>query len=126
LEVIMHRLLSALAFALFSGAAFAAINLNTATREELVALPGIGPAKAQAILDHRKANGPFKAIEELKDVKGIGAKRYEKLKGELTVAGPAAKPAQRAPEKAATLPQRSAKGEVTAAARADAPGSAKP
>ena len=105
----MHRLLSALAFALCSGAALAAINLNTATKEELVALPGIGPAKAQAILDHRKANGPFKSIEELKDVKGIGAKRYEKLKGELTVAGAAAKPAQRPAEKAAASPQRSAK-----------------
>ncbi len=122
----MHRLLSALAFALCSGAALAAINLNTATKEELVALPGIGPAKAQAILDHRKANGPFKSIEELKDVKGIGAKRYEKLKGELTVAGAPAKPAQRPAEKAAASPQRSAKGEVTMATKPDSPGPGKP
>jgi competence protein ComEA len=122
----MHRLLMALAFALCSGAALAAINLNTATKEELIALPGIGPAKAQAILDHRKANGPFKSIEELKDVKGIGAKRYEKLKGELTVAGTSAKPAPRPAEKAAATPQRSAKGEVTMAARPDTPGSGKP
>ena len=90
----MQRLLLALAFALCSGAALAAINLNTATKDELVALPGIGPAKAQAILDYRKAHGPFKSIEELKDVKGIGAKRFEKLKGELTVAGASTKPAQ--------------------------------
>ena len=73
-------------------AALAAINLNTATKDELVALPGIGPAKAQAILDYRNAHGPFKSVEELKDVKGIGAKRFEKLKGELTVVGASAKP----------------------------------
>ena len=59
-------LMVALAFALCSGAALAALNLNTATKDELVALPGIGPAKAQAILDYRSAHGPFKAIEELK------------------------------------------------------------
>jgi competence protein ComEA len=69
-------------------AAAAVVNLNTATKEELIALPGIGPAKAQAILDYRTANGGFKAIEELKDVKGIGAKRYEKLKADLTVTAP--------------------------------------
>ena len=71
-----------------SGIALATTNINTATKDELVALPGIGPAKAQAILDHRKAHGPFKSVEELKDVKGIGAKRFEKLKPELAVTGP--------------------------------------
>jgi competence protein ComEA len=86
-EDVMQRLLSAIALMLCSGIALAAINLNTATKEELVALPGIGPAKAQAILDHRKTNGAFKSVEELKDVKGIGAKRYEKLKGEFVVQG---------------------------------------
>jgi competence protein ComEA len=126
MEDIMQRLLLALAFALCSGAALATINLNTATKDELVALPGIGPAKAQAILDHRNAHGPFKSIEELKDVKGIGAKRYEKLKGELAVVGPTTKPAQRPPEKTSDAPQRSAKGEVTMAVRRDAPGGSKP
>ena len=121
----MQRLLLALGLALFSGAALAAINLNTATKDELVALPGIGPAKAQAILDHRKAHGPFKSIEEVKDVKGIGAKRFEKLKGELTVAGTSTKPAQQAPAKAAGAPQRAAKGEVTAAVRREAPAGGK-
>src|SRR4030095_15624724 len=97
----MQRLLLALAFALWSGAALAALNLNTATKEELIALPGIGPAKAQAILDYRNAHGAFKSVEELKDVKGIGAKRFEKLKGELTVGASAKAPAG-APEKAGT------------------------
>jgi len=105
----MQRLLSAIALMLCSGIALGAINLNTATKEELVALPGIGPAKAQAILDHRKSQGAFKSVEELKDVKGIGAKRYEKLKGEFVVQGaavpakPAAAPA-RAPQVAANAP----------------------
>jgi len=85
----MQRLLLALGLlALCSGIAFATVNINTATKDELVSLPGIGPAKAQAILDYRKAHGPFKSVEELKDVKGIGARRFEKLKPELAVSGP--------------------------------------
>jgi competence protein ComEA len=78
----------ALAVTLPTQWAAAAINLNTATKDELIALPGIGPAKAQAILDYRSANGGFKSVEELKDVKGIGAKRFEKLKAELIVTPP--------------------------------------
>jgi len=85
----MYRLLAAFAFALFAGSVFAAVNLNTATKDELVSLPGIGPAKAQAIIDYRTQHGGFKSVDELKDVKGIGAKRFEKLKAELTVAGKA-------------------------------------
>ena len=123
----MQRLLLAFAFALWSGAALAALNLNTATKEELVALPGIGPAKAQAILDYRNAHGGFKSVEELKDVKGIGAKRFEKLKGELTVAGTPAKPAARSADKAGgAAPQRSAKGEVSTAQKGSEQGAAKP
>jgi competence protein ComEA len=122
----MKRLLLALVFALCSGSALAAINLNTATKDELVALPGIGPAKAQAILDYRTAHGSFKSIEEVKDVKGIGAKRFEKIKGELTVVGAPAKPAARSTDKAALPPQRAAKGEVTTVAKRDAAAGAKP
>lgn len=122
----MQRLLSALVFALWGSAALAAINLNTATKEELVALPGIGPAKAQAILDYRNAHGSFKSVEELKDVKGIGAKRFERLKSELSVAGASTKPASRPAEKAPAAPQRSAKGEVTGAVSRDVGVGSKP
>jgi len=116
----MKRLALLLVLALCSATAFAAINLNTATKEELVALPGIGPAKAQAILDYRNSHGQFKSIEEVKDVKGIGAKRFEKLKSELTVVGGSPKPVAHAGE--ASAPQRMAKGSVTPAAkREDAP-----
>ena len=106
----MLRSAIVLALALFSQWAIAAVNLNTATKEELIALPGIGPAKAQAILDYRKANGTFKSVEELKDVKGIGAKRFEKLKPELTVA-----PATVRAASAAAKPTAAAKGEIRAA-----------
>jgi competence protein ComEA len=102
----MRRLLLAAALALLSQLACAAVNLNTATKEELIALPGIGPAKAQAILDYRAQHGGFKTVDELKDVKGIGAKRFEKLKADLTVTP--VKTAARAPDAKATA----AKGEI--------------
>jgi len=112
---------------LVSCAALAAINLNTATKDELVGLPGIGPAKAQAILDYRKEHGAFKSVEELKDVKAIGAKRYEKLKGELTVAGPvAAKSAAPKAEKANSAAAQAARADTVAARRDGSGGAIKP
>jgi len=56
------------------------VNLNTASETELSTLPGIGPAKAKAILEYRQQNGHFKSVEDLKNVSGIGEKTYEKLK----------------------------------------------
>lgn len=56
------------------------INLNTATEDELTELPGIGPAKAAAIVAHRTENGPFESAEQLMDVTGIGEKSFEQLK----------------------------------------------
>jgi len=97
----MMRLLLALVVALATPLADAALNLNTATKDELVALSGIGPAKAQAILDYRVQHGGFKSVDELKDVKGIGARRFEKLKPELTVAPAPAKTAAREAKPAA-------------------------
>jgi len=120
----MKRLALALVLALFSVTAFAALNLNTATKDELIALPGIGPAKAQAILDYRSAHGQFKTLEELKDVKGIGAKRFEKLKAELTVAPASTKPTAAAAD--ASSPQRMAKGTVTSGAKSDDAAKRKP
>jgi competence protein ComEA len=108
----MRRLLLACVLALVSSLASAALNLNTTTKEELIALPGIGPAKAQAILDYRAAHGGFKSVEELKDVKGIGAKRFEKLKAELTVTPLAARAA---PARASDAKGMASKGEITSA-----------
>lgn len=79
--------------------AFAAVNINTATQEELDAVKGIGPGKAKAIIDYRSKNGPFKSVDDLKEVKGFGEKSLAKLKGELTVSG-AATPQEPAAAKA--------------------------
>ncbi|UOP00761.1 ComEA family DNA-binding protein [Kingella potus] len=86
----------------------AAVNINTATAEELKALPGIGQAKAQAIVDYRKENGAFKSVDDLKKVKGIGDGILGKLKDQATVgAAPAAKPAK--PAQAAVPPPKNRK-----------------
>ncbi|MGB9661535.1 MAG: helix-hairpin-helix domain-containing protein [Moorellaceae bacterium] len=61
------------------------ININTAGLEELDTLPGIGPALAQRILDYRQQHGPFRTIEDLQNVSGIGVKRFEELKDLITV-----------------------------------------
>ena len=67
------------------GAATEKINLNTASAEELDQLPGIGPAIAKAIIDYRTKNGPFKQIEDINAVKGIGDALFEKIKDLITV-----------------------------------------
>jgi len=61
------------------------ININTATAEQLTSLKGIGPKKAQAIIEFRKKNGKFKKLEDLMLVKGIGKKTFEKIKPYLTL-----------------------------------------
>ena len=56
------------------------ININTATLEELDKLPGVGEATANKIISHREENGQFKTIEDIKNVNGIGDKKFEKMK----------------------------------------------
>ena len=61
------------------------ININKATKEELMELYGIGEVKAQAIIDYREENGSFVSIEDIKEVPGIGDKTFEKIKDKITV-----------------------------------------
>lgn len=61
------------------------INLNTATAEQLTSLPGIGDAKALAILEYRRKVGVFTDIEEIKNVSGIGEAMFEKIKDKIIV-----------------------------------------
>jgi comEA protein len=63
----------------------APINLNTATVQQLEALPGVGARTAQLIVEHRQKNGGFKKVEELMNIKGIGEKSFLKLKPMVTV-----------------------------------------
>lgn len=63
------------------------INLNRATEAELQTISGIGAKKAQEIIRFRDEQGPFKTVEELKNVPGIGEKTVERLKDMLTVTG---------------------------------------
>src|SRR5512141_3060751 len=90
----------------YMGLAFAAVNVNSATREQLESLNGIGPVKAQAIIDYRAKNGPFRSLEDLKKVDGIGDATFDKIRGDVSLSGtttvpkaaekkaePAAKPA---------------------------------
>jgi len=61
------------------------ININTATLAELESLPRIGPKVAQRIIDYRTQNGPFKKVEDLMKVQGIGEKIFNQLKDRITV-----------------------------------------
>lgn len=63
----------------------AKINLNKADETQLQNLPGIGPSKAAAITEYRETSGPFKSVEDLKNISGIGDKTFEKLKDLITV-----------------------------------------
>jgi competence protein ComEA len=61
------------------------VNLNSATVDQLQSLPGIGPAMAKSIVEHRTKTGKFNRIEEIMKVKGIGEKKFQKIKDRLTI-----------------------------------------
>lgn len=102
---------------LFGGAAEAGVNVNTASQSELETLPGIGPSKAIAIIQHREAHGPFKALSDLDAVNGIGPATLTNLNGLVEFGDGAVAPA------AASAPQASAPSPAPAPkAAAPAPG----
>jgi competence protein ComEA len=63
------------------------VNVNTATVEQLQLLPGIGPARAAGILEHRKTHKSFKRVEDLTQVSGIGERALERIRPHVSVAG---------------------------------------
>jgi comEA protein len=63
------------------------VNVNTATADQLMLLPGIGEAKAQAILERRKEQGGYKSVDELLEVKGIGAAALERIRPFVVIQG---------------------------------------
>ncbi len=70
----------------------APVDINKATAEELTSVKGIGPAKAQAIVEYREANGAFESIDDLRMVRGIGDKTLEGLRPHLVANGAVEKP----------------------------------
>jgi competence protein ComEA len=82
----MKKLFAGLLLGLFACLpAWAAVDLNTATQSELESVKGIGPKKAQVIVEHREKNGPFKHVDDLAAVKGFGKASVAKLKDQLSV-----------------------------------------
>ena len=81
----MKRILLGLLSLCFAGASWAAVNLNSASAEELEAVKGLGPKKAASIVEYHEKNGPFKSLDELKKLKGFGDKSIAKLSKELSV-----------------------------------------
>ncbi len=70
-----------------SGAALAVVNINTATKEELTTLKGVGDKRAQDILDYRKKHGNFKSVDDLEKVPSIGPGLMKRIRSEITVTG---------------------------------------
>lgn len=61
------------------------VNINTASEQELDTLPGIGPAMAKRIIEYRTSEGGFKKLEDIKNIKGIGDAKYNKLKDKICI-----------------------------------------
>jgi competence protein ComEA len=120
----MKKLLLAIAicFAIY-GVAIAAVNINTATKEELTSLKGIGEKRAQDIIDYRSKNGPFKSVDDLEKVPGIGPGMMKQIRSQISVTGkttiekPAAAPAKASDSTKTAMPADTKKA---AAAKGDA------
>jgi competence protein ComEA len=84
-----------------AGAETSQININTASAAELATIKGVGPAKAQTIIEYREKNGTFKTVDDLKLVRGIGDKMLEQLRPQVTVGATTSEAAKPAPREAA-------------------------
>ena len=84
------------------------VNLNTASAEELALIPGVGPARVRNILAYRKAH-PFRTVDELARIKGIGRKTVRKWRMHLAVGGPSTAQRVVRPEQPTVPPEQQAK-----------------
>lgn len=119
----MHKLFTLLvALLMIATNAFAVVNVNTANKDELQMLTGIGPAKAQAIIDYRTKNGDFKTVDDLTKVPGIGPAVLGKMKNDVILTGSTtAKPATAATQAATKAEPAKIVPPAGAAAPASAP-----
>lgn len=85
--VFVLLILAALALPVHAADAQGKVNVNTASAEQLQLLPRVGPALAQRIIEFREQNGPFKAIEDLILVRGIGEKTLDLMKPYVAISG---------------------------------------
>ena len=122
----MKNLVLALLMCLvLGGIAGAAVNINTASKEELTSLKGVGDKRAQEIIDYRKKNGDFKSVDDLEKVPGIGPGIMKQIRSQVSVSGKTTvdKPSDKAkavePTKAKAPDPAKSKG--TEAKKADAP-----
>lgn len=92
-EMQMRKMFVLLTLLLAMVSVRAAVNINSASAQQLQSLPHIGVVKAQAIVEYRNAHGPFASTADIMKVKGIGKATYEKLQYEISVSGSSASPA---------------------------------
>lgn len=95
----MKKLILAALASLISVCAFATVDINTASQQQLEAINGLGPAKAKAIVDYRSKSGPFKSVEDIKKVPGIKDGVFKQIKSEISVVSGAAPKAAAQPAK---------------------------
>ena len=81
----MSNVMAQTARATDSALAMKPISINRATAEELQNVRGIGPSLAERIISYREANGGFKSLDQLREVRGIGDLKFEKLKNQITL-----------------------------------------
>jgi competence protein ComEA len=102
-----------------AGLALAVVNINSATKDQLQELHGIGATKAQAIIDYRQKNGPFKSVDDIKKVDGIGDATLQQIRKELVLSGRTTGVGKPAEAVRAVTPQEKASEAKVAKAAAD-------